>query len=188
MSQNKDIKGVEQVIDLQKEELIHVIDGKKREEEFKTVQEPDNLLTRFVKGLHNAMFNSIEEKNKPTDEERNMIALNDKIQIEIEEPLKMIFEAILHLVNYEEKKVFSDSNYSPIYNKTETIIDFLIQELQSSQKELYDPNNKEKMFYHEKLIQMNLFLIYIIIKNYPFFINKRDTLEKYFRQLMCYKK
>ena len=31
MSQNKDIKGVEQVIDLQKEELIHVIDGKKRE-------------------------------------------------------------------------------------------------------------------------------------------------------------
>ena len=102
MSQNKDIKGVEQVIDLQKEELIHVIDGKKREEEFKTVQEPDNLLTRFVKGLHNAMFNSIEEKNKPTDEERNMIALNDKIQIEIEEPLKMIFEAILHLVNYEE--------------------------------------------------------------------------------------
>ena len=87
-------------------------------------------------------------------------------------------------------KKTADGEYRDIAHpiKTETIIDFLIQEVQSSQKELYDPNNKEKMFYHEKLIQMNLFLIYIIIKNYPFFINKRDTLEKYFRQLMCYKK
>ena len=80
-----------------------------------------------------------------------------------------------------EKKKFD------LPHKEETIIDDLIDLVRNCHKMLYDPN-KEKKYYYEKSMQIYLFTIYIILKNYPFFINKRETLQNYFTKLIQYKK
>ena len=101
--------------------------------------------------------------------------------MEQEEPKLLIFETILKLVSFQEKKKFD------LPQKEETIIDDLIDLVRNCHKMLYDPN-KEKKYYYEKSMQIYLFTIYIILKNYPFFINKRETLQNYFTKLIQYKK
>ena len=187
MSQGKDSKYKEKGLFIEKDEINKVSDWKGHEgqitESIDVIKGAD-MLDRCVKSFKYYMFQPLEteERGKVIDEERNNFAMNEKKFTEKEEIQKNLIEVILKLVSIQEKKNF-DPNL-----KGDTIIDEMISQIQKCQKKLYDPNNKVKMFYYSKCIEMYLFMVYIIIKNYPFYIQKRELLEKYFIQLMPYKK
>lgn len=182
MFQNRDVKEIE-MNSFEKEDFVKVIEGEIFEGTIKDLTLSEDLLKHYIKHLPNFLFKNlqVEERVKPSDEERNKIAINEKNKMEQEEPKLLIFETILKLVSFQEKKKFD------LPQKEETIIDDLIDLVRNCHKMLYDPN-KEKKYYYEKSMQIYLFTIYIILKNYPFFINKRETLQNYFTKLIQYKK
>ena len=84
-----------------------------------------------------------------------------------------------------------ENEFENYYEKKEEppAISALIKEIQNLQKLLYinDDSKKCECATYKKKIEFYLFLIYMILKNYPFYIPKRSYLEKYFLKLKQYK-
>ena len=123
---------------------------------------------------------------------KNKYLENENLSFDIKEntSLELLFKIIRHkehtsyINNYENE---FDNYYEK--NEEPPAINALIKEIQSLQKLLYinDDMKKSEIASSKKKIELYLFLIYMILKNYPFYVPKRSYLEKYFLQLKQYK-
>jgi len=102
----------------------------------------------------------------------------------------MSFETIFKIIRYQEATNFInsyDSEYDNYLNEEEEspVIKAFINEIQNLEKVLNGDKKSEKSI-SKKKIQLYLFIIYLILKNYPLYIPKRNYLEKYYLQLKKY--
>jgi hypothetical protein len=96
----------------------------------------------------------------------------------------MSFETIFKIIRYQETTNFInsyDSEYDNYLNEEEEppVIKAFINEIQNLEKVLNGDKKSEKSI-SKKKIQLYLFIIYLILKNYPLYIPKRSYLEKYY--------
>ena len=133
--------------------------------------------------------NNDSSKNKG-DNSKNRFAQMENSKLEIRGRLEILF----NIVRIKEK-----TDYDDYLNEEEEppIIKALINEIQQlekfynsliniDEKKLEKPEKNEK-YKTKKKIELYLFLIYLILKNYPFYITKRSYLEEYFLKLRKYK-
>ena len=117
-------------------------------------------------------------------------------------PSIISFDLIDYTITYLEKRVFEKvlmegiTSYQydqdriglvgPLLDKDfiEYLIDYDIEEKLNF---LYKENSLGYSYIAEKIITFDLFLIYIILKNYPFYILRRSRLEKIFTQVKKFK-
>jgi hypothetical protein len=124
------------------------------------------------------------------DVTKNKVLGNDYINLEIKD--NMSLELIFKIVRYKEASNFInsyDNDYDNYLNEEEEppIIKAIINEIQNLEKLLLNIDKKPEKSVIKKKIQLYLFIIYMILKNYPFYISKRIYLEKYYLQLKKYK-
>ena len=168
-----------------------------------------NLLTKknkeeFIKEYMNVcdnigyLFFKKEGSNKPdpTEAVKNKIDITKNRQLENENTNldikdNMSFESLFQIILGIETTNFInyyDNDYDYYSNEEEEppLIKAIINEIQSLEDILNRDIKSEKPLAKKK-IQLYLFLIYMILKNYPLFIPKRSYLEKYYLQLKKYK-
>ena len=117
-------------------------------------------------------------------------------------PSIVSFDLIDFIIEYLEKKVFEKVLMERItsfqYDQDQTglvgplldkdFIEYLItNDIEEKLYNLYKKNSLGYSYIAEKIITFNLFLIYIILKNYPFYILRRTRLEKIFTQVKKFK-
>ena len=125
--------------------------------------------------------NNDSSKNKG-DNSKNRFAQMENSKLEIRGRLEILF----NIVRIKEK-----TDYDDYLNEEEEppIIKAFINEIQQLEKfynsliniddkKLEKPEKNEK-YKTKKKIELYLFLIYLILKNYPFYITKRSYLEEY---------
>ena len=118
------------------------------------------------------------------------------------EPSVIGFDLIDYVITYLEKRVFekvlmegitSNQNeqepiglVGPLLDKD--FIDYLINnDIEEKLNILYRENSLGYSYIAEKIITFDLFIIYLILKNYPFYILRRTRLEKIFTQVKKFK-
>ena len=121
-------------------------------------------------------------KNKYLDKEYLSFDIKENTSLELLFKIIRHKEHTSYISNYE-------NDFDNYFEKNEEppAINSLIKEIQNLQKFLYDDTKKNEITSIKKKIELYLFLIYIILKNYPFYVPKRCYLEKYFLQLKQYK-
>ncbi len=111
------------------------------------------------------------------------------------------FDLLFFILTYLEKQMFDivliqqinnqeDKNYgnlkAPFLNKG--IVELLIKnEIEEKLNILYKENTIGFSYICEKLITFYLFIIYLILKNFPFYVLQRNRLEKIFLNLKKFK-
>ena len=117
-------------------------------------------------------------------------------------PSVVPFKLIDYIITYLEKKVFEKvlmegiTTYQYEQNQMglvgpildQDLIDYLItKDIEEKLNILYRENSLGYSYVVEKIISFDLFLIYWILKNYPFYILRRTRLEKIFTQVKKFK-
>ena len=117
-------------------------------------------------------------------------------------PSVVTFDLIDYVITYLEKRVFEKvlmegiTSYQyeqerngligPVLDKD--FIEYLISyDIEEKLNILYKENSLGYSYIAEKIITFDLFIIYLILKNYPFYILRRTRLEKIFTQLKKFK-
>ena len=142
----------------------------------------------FKKEGTNKSENAESSKVK-VDNTKNKYLENENSNLEVKD--NMSFETIFKIIRYQETTNFInsyDSEYDNYLNEEEEppVIKAFINEIQNLEKVLNGDKKSEKSI-SKKKIQLYLFIIYLILKNYPLYIPKRSYLEKYYLQLKKYK-
>ena len=151
-----------------------------------------NISNIFFRQRQIAKKSENNESSKSKELFKNKYYENENLSFDIKENinLELLFKIIRHKehTNYINNYENDFDNY---YEKNEEppAINALIKEIQSLQKLLYnnDEAKKGEITSIKKKIEFYLFLIYMILKNYPFYVSKRSYLEKYFLKLKQYK-
>ena len=137
------------------------------------------------------LFFKKEGANKPENVEtskikiditKNRILENENANIIVKDDTSL--ELIFKIIRFEEKTYFInsyDNDYDNYLDEDEepVIVKAIINQIQQLEKVLNGDKKSERIIAKKK-IQLYLFIIYMILKNYPFFIPKRSYLEKYF--------
>ena len=146
---------------------------------FKKKQGPKRLENSEMSKIKSELF-----KNKYLENETLSFDLKENTSLELLFKIIRHKEHTSYINNYE-------NDFDNYYEKNEEppAINALINEIRDLQKLLYlnDDNKKSEIASIKKKIEFYLFLIYFILKNYPFYIPKRSYLEKYFLKLKQYK-
>ena len=156
--------------------------------EYKTIWENIGDIL-FKKEGANKSENAESSKIK-VDNTKNKFLENENSNLDIKD--NMSFEAIFKIIRYQETSNFInsyDNEYDNYLNEEEEeppVIKAFINEIQNLEKIVNSDKKSEKLI-SKKKIQLYLFLIYLILKNYPFYVPKRSYLEKYYLQLKKYK-
>ena len=143
----------------------------------------------FSKNEKSNKQENIEISKVKIDINKNKYYENENVSLEIKENtnLELLFKIIRYkeITNYIN---YYDNDYDYYSNEDEEppVINIIINEIYNLEKILNLDKKAEKLNIKRK-IQFYLFLIYMILKNYPFFIPKRCYLEKYFFKLKKYK-
>ncbi len=112
-----------------------------------------------------------------------------------------IFGLIFFIIQELEKQMFDTILIQQITNESDKIyyglkapllkngfIELLIKnDIEEKLNIMYKDNSIGYAYIAEKLITYDLFIIYVILKNYPFFVMTRNRLEKLFNLLKKYK-
>ncbi len=112
-----------------------------------------------------------------------------------------IFGLIFFVIQELEKQMFDTILIQQITNESDKIyyglkapllkngfIELLIKnDIEEKLNIMYKDNSIGYAYIAEKLITYDLFIIYVILKNYPFFVMTRNRLEKLFNLLKKYK-
>ena len=135
----------------------------------------------FKKEGTNKSENAESSKVK-VDNTKNKYLENENSNLEVKD--NMSFETIFKIIRYQETTNFInsyDSEYDNYLNEEEEppVIKAFINEIQNLEKVLNGDKKSEKSI-SKKKIQLYLFIIYLILKNYPLYIPKRSYLEKYY--------
>ena len=144
-------------------------DNKQKDEEYK-------ILFNQIPFL---FFNPIEFIKQSPEEEKNKYSISENFLIAQKLNNNNNIETLLQIISYKEKQNF--------YQEEDIAIPKLINHIQNCQKNIYIEENQRLIEIYRKMIEFYLFLIYLIIKNYPFYITKREYLEKYYIELSPYK-
>lgn len=204
MSKN-DRKGGSHVIGSRNDIMKAVDEMNKRATSFErfTLVVNEETLMKCVANLKQFLFCPFEQydNKKNSDDERNMFSLQEKYAIDSDDAFKNVFYVMMKLIRLHEKSSFEfpsqqqqrhgfgqHSGGSAYMSVSDKVIEELVSQVQVYQKCLYEHNNGEKLYYYEKCILVYLFIIHYIIKNYPLFISKRETLQKCFLKLKSFKK
>ena len=117
-------------------------------------------------------------------------------------PSVVPFALIDYIITYLEKKVFDKvlvegiTTYQFEQNQMglvgpildQDLIDYIItKDIEEKLNILYRENSLGYSYVAEKIISLDLFIIYLILKNYPFYILRRTRLEKIFTQVKKFK-
>ena len=117
-------------------------------------------------------------------------------------PSTISFDLVDYSISHLEKKVFEKvlmegiTTYQYEQERTGLVgplldkdfIEYLISEdIEEKLNYLYKENSLGYSYIAEKIISFDLFLIYLILKNYPFYILRRARLEKIFTQVKKFK-
>ena len=117
-------------------------------------------------------------------------------------PSVVPFDLIDYIITYLEKKVFEKvlmegiTSYQYEQNQIGLVgpildndfIEYLINyDIEEKLNILYKENSLGYSYIAEKIISFDLFIIYLILKNYPFYILRRTRLEKIFTQVKKFK-
>ena len=117
-------------------------------------------------------------------------------------PSIVCFKLIDYVITYLEKRVFEKvlmegiTSYQCEQDRTGLVgplldkdfIDYLISyDIEEKLNILYRENSLGYSYIAEKIISFDLFIIYLILKNYPFYILRRTRLEKIFTQVKKFK-
>ena len=117
-------------------------------------------------------------------------------------PSVVPFALIDYIITFLEKKVFEKvlmegiTSYQFEQNQMglvgpildQDLIDYLItRDIEEKLNILYRENSLGYSYVAEKIISFDLFIIYMILKNYPFYILRRTRLEKIFTQVKKFK-
>ena len=117
-------------------------------------------------------------------------------------PSIVSFDLIDYIITYLEKRVFEKvlmegiTSYQYEQDRTGLVgplldkdfIEYLISyDIEEKLNILYKENSLGYSYIAEKIISFDLFLIYLILKNYPFYILRRNRLEKIFTQVKKFK-
>lgn len=179
-------------------------------ERFTLVVNEDTLM-KCVKNIKHFLFRAYEQqddtkKNSGNDDEqhqRNVCALQEKCKVDKgDKAFKSVLYIMMKLIRLHEKCSFElsphqqqqqqqqrNTSYAHVNDVSDNVMDELVSQVQQYQKRLYECNNhKEKIYYYQQCILVYLFIIYYILKNYPLFITKRETLMKCFLKLKSFKK
>lgn len=182
-------------------EITKVIDEMNKKatsfERFTLVVNEDTLM-KCIRNVKLFLFCPFEQDDnkKNNDDERNLFSLQEKCTIDSDDSFKCVFYITMKLIRLHEKCSFEfpsqQRNHhistNTYVNISDNVIDELVSQVQLYQKCLYEHNNKEKIYYYERCILVYLFIIHYILKNYPLFITKRETLQKCFLKLKSFKK
>lgn len=168
----------------------------------------EDTLMKCVKNIKYFLFRAYEQqddtkKNNNDDEQqqRNVCSLQEKCKVDKgDKAFKCVFYIMMKLIRLHEKCSFElphqqqqqqqrNTSYTHVNDVSDNVMDELVSQVQTYQKCLYENNNhKEKIYYYQQCILVYLFIIYYILKNYPLFITKRETLMKCFLKLKSFKK
>lgn len=109
-------------------------------------------------------------------------------------------EELLSIFSYL-KEIQNASEFNTPYNTEEEdkqikeqpseamkLIDELLSQIKYYQKRLYNPIHKRSIIVITNQIAVDLFMIYLIIKQYPFAIYPRDQIEHYLASFLPFKK
>ena len=138
-------------------------------------------------------FNKIDinENSKiKIDITKNKYFENESINLDAKD--NMSLETIFKIIRYMEETIYIhnyDNDFENYKNEEEQeppIIKVLIKEIKNLEI-LLTGDRKAVNSINKKKIELYLFLIYMILKNYPFYIPKRSFLEKYYLELKKYK-
>ena len=150
-----------------------------------------NSLFFKPKQVQKKLENNDSAKNR-SELFKNKYLENENLLFDIKENIN--FELFFKIIRYKEHTSYIsnyENDYDNYYEKNEEppAINTFIKEIQQLQKHLYinDDTKKSESASIKKRIELYLFLIYMILKNYPFYVPKRSHLEKYFMQLKQYK-
>ena len=117
-------------------------------------------------------------------------------------PSVVTFDLLDYTITYLEKRVFEKvlmEGITSLQNDQDRLgligplldkdfIEYLINyDIEEKLNFLYKQNSLGYSFIAEKIITFDLFLIYIILKNYPFYILRRTRLEKIFTKVKKFK-
>ena len=123
---------------------------------------------------------------------KNKYLENENLSFDIKENTSL--ELLFKIIRYKEHTSYInnyENDFDNYYENNEEppAINAFIKEIQSLQKLLYlnDDSKKSEIASIKKKIELYLFLIYMILKNYPFYVPKRSHLEKYYLKLKQYK-
>ena len=159
----------------------------------------------FFKKEDNLKIDNNDSSKNKGDNTKNKIALMENSKLLIKDDMSL--ESIFNIIRYKETTNFinndeNDYDYDDYLNEKEDpeppVIKAIINEIQQLDKKLYNimtnnddkknlGNEKNEKYSIKKKIELYLFVIYLIIKNYPLFIPKRCYLEQYYLQLKKYK-
>ena len=192
------------------EELYISLTKKKNENEKRAIESTYQTIWKkieemFFKKEDNLKINNNDSSKIKGDNTKNRIAQMETSKLLIKDDMSL--ETIFNIIRYKEITNFindddNDYDYDDYSNEIEEpeppVIKAIINEIQQLDKKLYNimTNNDDKKFVGQeknekysikKKIELYLFLIYLILKNYPLYIPKRSYLEQYFMQLKKYK-
>ena len=154
----------------------------------------DEDFTKLWSELPLNFFENKQFQKKSDNNEiyKNKYLENENLNFEIKKNSE--FELYLKIIKYKEQNTFpNENNYETnYYNKSDndefpSSILFLITEIKSLQKTMYSNSNKNELISIKKKIELYLFMIFMILKNYPFYFVKRQFLEDSFSQLQAYR-
>ena len=165
----------------------------------------DNTLMKCVKNIKHFLFRAYEQQddskktnNDDEHQQRNVCSLHEKCKVDKDDKaFKCVFYIMMKLIRLHEKCSFElphhhhqqQHNTTYVNDVSDNVMDELLSQVQTYQKCLYEnTNHKEKIYYYQQCIIVYLFIIYYILKNYPLFITKRETLMKCFLNLKSFKK
>ena len=175
--------------------LYDLLTQKNKDENFKRASDIEyqkifqNLEELFFKKEGTDKPENVESSKTKLDCTKNRILENESATLLIKDNTSI--ELIFKIIRLEEKTNFInnyDNDYDNYLDEDEepVIVKAFITEIQKLEKILNGDKKSERIIAKRK-IQLYLFIIYMILKNYPFFIPKRTYLEKYFLKLKKYK-
>lgn len=166
----------------------------------------EDTLMKCVKNIKHFLFRAYEQQddskksgNDDEQQQRNVCSLQEKCKVDKgDKAFKCVLYIMMKLIRLHEKCSFElsphqqqrNTSYAHVISDvSDNVMDELVSQVQRYQIRLYECNNhKEKIYYYQQCILVYLFIIYYILKNYPLFITKRETLMKCFLKLKSFKK
>ena len=140
----------------------------------------NKIIENYFSNFEEKFFINYDKINIQLEDYKNDTYLFENIPILKKNYFLFPLENYFKIIHFKEKHNFNQ-------NEEELLIKNLIKEIKYCQQKIYNSHKKINIYIAKKHIQLYLFIIYITLKNYPFYILNHEILENYFNELSPYK-
>ena len=140
------------------------------------VEKGENELRSLISDFPLLLFKKSSEIQKflRPEKQKNFFAENENFLYGISQSIENSenLEKVMKIVRFKEKNEGLTSSPS--------LLDSLIKSAKENQKNFYTEKNKKLLFVAEKKMELLLFIVHLILKNFPFYVETREKREKIF--------